>query len=54
MVWIFNGSVEPTQPGMIPGLGWRSGRGGGEVVIPESYCSREKGMHVSFYSGERN
>ena len=28
MLWIFNGSVEPTQPGMIPGLGWRSDQGG--------------------------
>ena len=24
MLWIFNGSVEPTQPGMIPGQGGRS------------------------------
>ena len=45
----FNGSVEPTQPGMILGLGWRSGQGD---VIPESCCSREKGMHMSIYSGE--
>ena len=49
MLWIINRSVEPTQPGMIPGLGWRSGQG---EVIPESCCSREKGMHVSIYSGE--
>ena len=28
MLWIFNGSVEPTQPGMNSGLGWRSGQGG--------------------------
>ena len=39
MLWIFNGSVELTKPGMIPGLGWRSGQG---EVIPESCCSREK------------
>ena len=31
MLWIFNGSVEPTQPGMIPGLCLRSGQGGRSI-----------------------
>ena len=33
MLWIFNGSVEPTKPGMIPGLGWRLGQGGGHSRV---------------------
>ena len=46
MLWIFNGSVQPTQPGMIPGLGWRSGQGGGHsrVLLFDFVNQRKKNI----------